>query len=83
MLNMFSLGLIILICFSQKTKNPAAATEIRVGIKKRSELTEKLLEEAIKIEQEEGRKQVKTCVEASPFENLNACGAPSPLMGMS
>ncbi|KXJ23256.1 hypothetical protein AC249_AIPGENE6217 [Exaiptasia diaphana] len=60
-----------------KEKNPAIAQEIRVGVKKRSELTGKLLEEAMKIEQEEGRQQVKTCVEASPFESSTA---PKPLM---
>ncbi|XP_031563692.1 uncharacterized protein LOC116299205 [Actinia tenebrosa] len=51
-----------------KEKNPAIAQEIRLGVKKRSELTGKLLDEAMKIEQQEGRQQVKTCVEASPFD---------------
>lgn len=59
------------LCIQQKEKNPQAAQEIRVGIKKRSELTGKLLDEAQKLESQEGRKQVKTRVEKSPFVAVN------------
>ena len=67
----YSLTFLNSLCIQQKEKNPQAAQEIRVGIKKRSELTGKLLDEAQKLESQEGRKQVKTRVEKSPFVAVN------------
>ncbi|XP_032233146.1 uncharacterized protein LOC5508508 isoform X2 [Nematostella vectensis] len=54
-----------------KEKCPEVATAVRSNVKKRSELTGRLLDEAYKLEQKEGRKQVKTRVEASPYSSVN------------
>lgn len=55
----------------QKEKVPEAAQNIRGDVKKRSELSSKLLEEAHKLEMREGRQQVKTRMEKSPFNRIN------------
>ncbi|XP_068740918.1 uncharacterized protein [Montipora capricornis] len=54
-----------------KEKVPEVAGHIRGDVKKRSELSSKLLEEAHKLEMMEGRQQVKTRVEKSPFNVIN------------
>ncbi|XP_015766664.1 PREDICTED: uncharacterized protein LOC107345464 [Acropora digitifera] len=54
-----------------KEKVPEVAQHIRGDVKKRSELSSKLLEEAHKLEMMEGRQQVKTRVEKSPFNAIN------------
>ena len=62
---------IILLSHSQKEKVPDVAQSVRGDVKKRSELSSKLLEEATKLEMMEGRQQVKTRKEKSPFNRIN------------
>ena len=50
---------------------PDVAQSVRGDVKKRSELSSKLLEEASKLEMMEGRQQVKTRTEKSPFNRIN------------
>lgn len=54
-----------------KEKVPDVAQSVRGDVKKRSELSSKLLEEASKLEMMEGRQQVKTRTEKSPFNRIN------------
>ncbi|KAL9966409.1 hypothetical protein ACROYT_G024475 [Oculina patagonica] len=54
-----------------KEKVPEVAQGIRGDVKKRSELSSKLLDEARKLEMMVGRQQVKTRMEKSPFNLIN------------
>ena len=58
--------------FMQKIKRPNVLQEARNQTQKRSELTAMLLRESRKLEQEEGRQQVATKVEKSPFNAVNS-----------